>query len=163
ALATCERGGGCTSPEQDRMTFVDSHQAEFGNHGFCAQASTDPAFDRACFTDGGSFQTDPVRAPEQPLTCRQTADAFHRYPPRQRWIRTANDSYFTAMTYPYLRHLIPADIHDALWGVASAVYGGAMHPTAQGYAAMADAALPAARRLLGLPQAQTSAVPGSSP
>jgi len=30
------------------------------------------------------------------------------------------------------------------------VYGGAMHPTAEGHAAMADAALPAARRLLGL-------------
>jgi hypothetical protein len=44
----------------------------------------------------------------------------------------------------------PADIHDALWGVASVVYGGAMHPTAEGHAAMADAALPAARRLLGL-------------
>ena len=44
----------------------------------------------------------------------------------------------------------PDDIHDALWGAASAVYGGAMHPTAQGYAAMADAALPAVRRVLGL-------------
>jgi hypothetical protein len=29
-----------------------------------------------------------------------------------------------------------------------------MHPTAQGYAAIADAALPAARRLLGLPTPQ---------
>jgi hypothetical protein len=37
-----------------------------------------------------------------------------------------------------------------LWGGASVVYGGAMHPTAEGHAAMADAALPAARRLLGL-------------
>jgi hypothetical protein len=45
----------------------------------------------------------------------------------------------------------PPDIHDPIWGATSAVYGGAMHPTAQGYAAIADAALPAARRLLGLP------------
>jgi hypothetical protein len=30
------------------------------------------------------------------------------------------------------------------------VYGGAVHPTAEGYAAMADAALPAARAVLGL-------------
>jgi hypothetical protein len=46
--------------------------------------------------------------------------------------------------------LRPSDIHDALWGVLSAVYGGAVHPTAEGYAAMADAALPAARAVLGL-------------
>ena len=32
----------------------------------------------------------------------------------------------------------------------SAVYGGAFHPSAEGHAAMADAALPAAREVLGL-------------
>ena len=42
----------------------------------------------------------------------------------------------------------PADIHDATWGVVSAVYGGAIHPSAEGHAAMADAALPAACRRL---------------
>jgi hypothetical protein len=46
--------------------------------------------------------------------------------------------------------LKPSDIHDAIWGVLSAVYGGAVHPTAEGYAAMADAALPAVRGVLGL-------------
>jgi hypothetical protein len=56
------------------------------------------------------------------------------------------------MTYPEGMPAIlkPSDIHDALWGVLSAVYGGAVHPTAEGYAAMADAALPAARAVLGL-------------
>jgi hypothetical protein len=34
--------------------------------------------------------------------------------------------------------------------VLSAVYGGAVHPSAEGYAAMADAALPAVRGVLGL-------------
>jgi hypothetical protein len=153
ALATCAAGSGCRSVEEDRMTFVDEHQAEFKNHGFCAQANDDPAFDRTCFMDGRSFETDLRRAHEQPLTCQQPASAFRAYASRQRWIRTANDSYFAAMTYPdgTPKIMQPADIHDPLWGVASAVYGGAMHPTAQGYAAMADAALPAARRVLGLP------------
>lgn len=151
ALATCA-GGGCTSAEEDRMTFVDEHQADFKSRGFCAEADDDPAFDRTCFMDGRSFETDLLRAHEQPLTCRQPANAFRAYASRQRWIRTANDSYFAAMTYPdgTPKAMQPADIHDPLWGVASAVYGGAMHPTAQGYAAMADAALPAARRVLGL-------------
>ncbi len=44
----------------------------------------------------------------------------------------------------------PASIHDAIWGVLSAVYGGAIHPTAEGHAAMADAAMPAMRDVLGL-------------
>ncbi len=52
--------------------------------------------------------------------------------------------------------LQPTDIHDATWGVVSAVYGGAVHPTAEGHAAMADAALAAARQVLGLGAAAAS-------
>jgi hypothetical protein len=44
----------------------------------------------------------------------------------------------------------PADLHDATWGILSAVYGGAVHPTAEGYAAMADSALTVARSVLKL-------------
>ena len=56
------------------------------------------------------------------------------------------------MTYPEGLPLTqqPSDIHDATWGVISAVYGGAVHPTAEGHAAMADAALAASRSVLGL-------------
>jgi hypothetical protein len=71
-----------------------------------------------------------------------------------------NDSFFTAMTYPAMGDVAnPADIHDGLWGVASVVYGGAIHPTGEGHAAMADAALPAARRLLDLPTPALDANP----
>ena len=155
AIATCDSGGGCVSPDQDRMTFVDSHQAQFKNHGFCAQADNDPTFDRLCFmANGKSFksgQSDDTAA--NPMSCGKLASSFRAYDSRARWVRTANDSYFAAMTYPDgdAKFMQPTDIHDPLWGAASAVYGGAMHPTAQGYAAMADATLPAARRLLGLP------------
>jgi nicotinic acid mononucleotide adenylyltransferase len=44
----------------------------------------------------------------------------------------------------------PSNIHDASWGAMSAVYGGAFHPSAEGHAVMADAALPAVRYVLGL-------------
>src|SRR5262249_57119421 len=76
---------------------------------------------------------------------------FRPYASRARWIRTANDSYFTAMTYPegLPAVLQPSDLHDAIWGVFAAVYGGAVHPTAEGHAAMADAALPVARQVPG--------------
>ncbi len=86
------------------------------------------------------------------MACGEPPSNYQPYASRARWIRTANDSYFTAMTYPEGMPAIlkPSDIHDALWGVLSAVYGGAVHPTAEGYAAMADAALPAVRGVLGL-------------
>jgi hypothetical protein len=54
----------------------------------------------------------------------------------------------------------PADIHDATWGVLSAVYGGAVHPSAEGHAVMADAALPAAAAVLRLDAAEPSVMPG---
>ena len=151
-LATCEGGSVCNDPAE-RMTFVDAHQRSFNSHGFCARAASDPAFDRACFSPvGESFQANPIEASQQPLACGASVREFRPYAPRARWIRTPNDSYFTAMTYPDSVPITiqPADIHDALWGILSAVYGGAIHPTAEGHAAMADAALPAARRILQL-------------
>src|SRR5262249_59890573 len=88
-----------------------------------------------------------------PMACGYPASEFRPYAPRARWIRTANDSYFTAMTYPegLPAVLQPSDLHDAIWGIFAAVYGGAVHPTAEGHAAMADAALPAPRPALGPP------------
>ena len=151
-LATCDGGIICSDPAE-RMTFVDAHQRSFNRHGFCARSASDPAFDRACFSPAGeSFQANPVEASQQPLACGASVREFRPYAARARWIRTPNDSYFTAMTYPDSVPITiqPADIHDALWGVLSAVYGGAIHPTAEGHAAMADAALPAARRVLRL-------------
>jgi hypothetical protein len=119
----------------------------------CAHAPDDPEFDRKCFsTTGDSFETDPNAAADDPMACPLSASDYRPYAPRARWIRTANDSYFAAMTYPEGMPAVlkPSDIHDAIWGVLSAVYGGAVHPSAEGYAAMADAALPAAREILGL-------------
>jgi hypothetical protein len=56
------------------------------------------------------------------------------------------------MTYPQAlpSSMQPTDIHDATWGILSAVYGGAVHPTAEGHAVMADAAVPAAAGVLQL-------------
>ena len=56
------------------------------------------------------------------------------------------------MTFPegINTSLQPSDLHDATWGATSAVYGGAVHPTAEGHAAMADAAMPALRSVLGI-------------
>ena len=162
-LALCSGGIICNG-RSDAMTFVDQHQAAFADHGFCARAESDPPFDQQCFlSKGDSFVSDIVEAANNPMVCGVAASAFRAYSPRARWIRDANDSYFTAMTYPQAARAPnqPGDIHDATWGVLSAVYGGAIHPTAEGYAAMADAALPAATAVLGLggPQAPVTSEP----
>jgi hypothetical protein len=152
ALARCEAGAKCANPDTDSMTFVDAHQAEFADHGICAHSQQDPEFDRECFSpEGNSFESDPVQAATGPLVCSLRPSEFRPYAPRARWIRTANDSYFTAMTYPrgLPSTMQPANIHDASWGAMSAVYGGAFHPSAEGQAVMADAAIPAARAVLG--------------
>lgn len=152
-LAQCTAGVLCRDPRTDRMSFVDAHQPAFAQHGFCARSAQDPAFDRECFAaDGKSFDPNIVSAANEPLLCGRGASEYRPYLPRARWIRDANDSYFSAMTYPQglPAAMQPADIHDAGWGVLSAVYGGAVHPTAEGHAAMADAAFPAAAQVLSL-------------
>jgi hypothetical protein len=154
ALARCEDGRSCRDPSTERMTFVDAHQPAFASHGACARADDDPAFDRECFSGKGeTFESSLTKGATDPMTCGYPASEFRPYASRARWIRTANDSYFTALTYPegLPAVLQPSDLHDAIWGVFAAVYGGAVHPTAEGHAAMADAAVPAAREVLGLP------------
>ena len=161
ALATCRSGVLCRDPVADRMTFVDAHQAAFATHGFCARAAADPEFDRECFSvKGESFDPDIVTAANQPMLCGRGASEYRAYVPRARWIRDANDSYFSAMTYPQglPSSSQPTDIHDATWGVLSAVYGGAVHPSAEGHAAMADAALRAVTSVLQLDPSQTEIV-----
>jgi hypothetical protein len=161
ALAQCQSGVLCNDPAGDRMTFVDAHQPAFADHGFCARTESDPEFDRECFAlDGNSFNSDIVTGASQPMLCGRSAGEYRPYLPRARWIRDANDSYFAAMTYPQglPSAMQPADIHDATWGVLSAVYGGAVHPSAEGHAAMADAALPAAAAVLRLDAAEPSNV-----
>ncbi len=165
ALAACDTPGACRDPVNDRMIFVDQHRADFANHGFCARSEDDPVFDRECFSaKGESFETDPATAAAGPLVCNFRPRDFRPYAPRARWIRTANDSYFTAMTFPegISPVLKPSDLHDATWGATSAVYGGAIHPTAEGHAAMADMALPSIRAALDLqapPSIRTEPLP----
>jgi hypothetical protein len=153
ALALCVDGKNCRDPATNTMRFVDAHQAAFEMHGACARGDDDPVFDRQCFSGKGeAFRSGTTTAAVDPLSCGRSASEFRPYASRARWIRTANDSYLAAMSYPEGLPAIlqPSDLHDAIWGILAAVYGGVVHPTAEGYAAMADAALPALREALNL-------------
>jgi hypothetical protein len=152
-LARCEDPRHCRDPSTDAMTFVDAHQPAFEFHGLCARSAEDPAFDRQClFGPREAFRGGLTRAATDPMMCGYRPSEFRPYASRARWIRTANDSYLSAMTYPDGLPLIlqPSDLHDAIWGLLGVVYGGVLHPTAEGHAVMTDAALPAARKVLGL-------------
>ena len=63
-----------------------------------------------------------------------------------------SDAYFAAITFPSVKGALsrPSNLHDGLWGLFAGVQGGAIHPTAEGHAAMADAALPELAAALGL-------------
>lgn len=155
--ATCGGNDGCTNSARQTMLYADGHRGEFANHGFCATGGDDPSFDADCFlANGTSFLGAPTGL-DQPLRCGFRTREFRAYAARKRWVRTANDSYFAAMTYPTSLPIQSSDIHDAIWGLTGAVYGGAIHPTAEGHAAMADAALEAATKALGLKAGQAVA------
>ena len=160
ALVTCAAGSGCSKPAKNAMTWVDGHRAAFASHGVCAvDAASDPAFDTACFrAQGGSFVAT-VDGLDRPLACARDsqfqahqfqAHQFRAYASRARWFRTVNDAYFAAMTYATTLPVLftPSDIHDAVWGLTDGLYGGAIHPSAEGHAAIADATVVAARESL---------------
>ena len=123
-LALCEDGKSCRNPSTDRMTFVEAHQPAFALHGACARVADDPAFDRECFSGKGeTFESSLTKGATEPMACGYSPSEFRPYASRARWIRTANDSYFTAMTYPegLPAVLQPSDLHDAIWGIFAAV------------------------------------------
>ena len=103
ALARCEARHGLRAiPTTDRMTFVDAHQAEFAKHGFCARSDAGSGVRPRMLLRrrAKASMPDPVAAATAPLVCDCGPSEFRPYAPRARWIRTANDSYFTAMTFP---------------------------------------------------------------
>src|SRR5262249_19687669 len=100
ALALCEGGVLCTDAS-DRMTFVDGHQRTCADRASGAPRRADPASDRDCSAAAGpSSRESLVEGATDPLACSHSARESRAYGARSRWIRTANDSYFTAMTYP---------------------------------------------------------------
>src|SRR5262249_59151794 len=92
-----------------------------------------------------TFESSLTKGATDPMTCGYPASEFRPYASRARWIRTANDSYFTALTYPegLPAVLQPSDLHDAIWGVFAAVYGGGLAPPPRSPAPLGGAARPA--------------------
>ena len=153
ALARCEDGKSCRDPATERMTFVDGHQPAFASaRRLRARGRRSAIRSRMLFGNGESFDSSLTKGGDRPDGVRLSGERI----PSLRIARALGPDgqrqLLHRMTYPEgLPALLqPSDLHDAIWGIFAAVYGGAVHPTAEGHAAMADAALPAVREVLGL-------------
>jgi hypothetical protein len=123
-------------------TFVDAHRKAFLGRGICAGWS-ESAFSTA----------DDLRLP------RKIKGQWHPYNPadyqpyasRQRWFRTPNDAFMTGnfhVASSLLETVLGAETLSWFQILLASTYSGAFHPTAEGQAAIADAAVVAARAVL---------------
>ena len=123
-------------------SFVSAHRKAFLGRGICAG-----------WSDSALSSADDLRLPRKiggEWKPYNPAD-YRAYASRQRWFRTPNDAFLTGNF-----HVTPSLLHSVLgpdtvlWFqlVLASTYSGAFHPTAEGHAAMADAAVVAARNVL---------------
>ncbi|MEL7542297.1 MAG: hypothetical protein AAGJ70_00830, partial [Pseudomonadota bacterium] len=129
-------------------SFVDAHRRKFIGRGLCADGN--PVLDSASFDE---VSPDDVRMPRlvdgrwQPYP----PSAYRAYASRQRWFRTPNDAYLTGHYHTrrtIARRILSASKLQWFQLILASSYSGAFHPTAEGHAAMADAVMPTARRVL---------------
>ncbi len=131
-----------------KWSYVDAHRKMFVGHGLCADGNV-------ILADTGPFgsNADDVRIPRmvdgrwEPFP----PSAYRPYASRGRWFRTPNDAYLTAhyhVTTLIARKVLNAQKLRWFQVVLASTYSGAFHPTAEGHAAIADAVMPTARKVL---------------
>ncbi len=128
--------------KQNGWTFVTSHREEFRGRGICAG-----------YTDNAFTIADDLRMPRwtgrkwEPFN---PAD-WQAYVPRQRWFRTPNDAFMTGnfhVSESLMQKVLKLQGFSSFQLLLASIYSGAFHPTAEGQAAMADAVVVEARRVL---------------
>ena len=127
---------------QNNWTYVSSHRQQFQGRGVCAG-----------YTDNAFTIADDLRLPR--WTGRKwepynPAD-WQAYVPRQRWFRTPNDAFMTGnfhVSASLIQKVLKLQSLSSFQLMLASTYSGAFHPTAEGQAAMADAVVVEARRIL---------------
>lgn len=128
--------------KQNGWTFVTSHREQFRGRGICAG-----------YTDNAFTIADDLRLPRwtgrkwEPFN---PAD-WQAYAPRQRWFRTPNDAFMTGnfhVSESLMQKVLKLQGFSSFQLLLASIYSGAFHPTAEGQAAMADAVVAEARRVL---------------
>jgi hypothetical protein len=128
--------------KQNGWTFITSHREQFRGRGICAG-----------YTDNAFTIADDLRMPRwtgrkwEPFN---PAD-WQAYAPRQRWFRTPNDAFMTGnfhVSESLMQKVLKLQGFSSFQLLLASIYSGAFHPTAEGQAAMADAVVIEARRVL---------------
>ena len=127
---------------QNGWTFIASHREKFQGRGMCSG-----------YTDNAFSMADDLRMPRwtgkkwEPFN---PAD-WQAYVPRQRWFRTPNDAFMTGnfhVSESLLQRMMKLQSLSSFQLLLASTYSGAFHPTAEGQAAIADAVVIEARRIL---------------
>jgi hypothetical protein len=125
--------GGETAPKLP-WRYVTALVDKAWPHGFCAVRTCQGPLDCAAETAKmPGFESGPIfgHTPPQTSTPYDLKD-YRPYHTRERWFRTFNDAYLTTSWQATLTD--PSNVANAL----STLTTSAMHPTAEGYAAIAD-------------------------
>lgn len=131
------------SSRQFGWTFVGAHRARFNGRSICAG-----------WTGNAISTADDLRLPRK-INGRwepYNPAAWRPYASRQRWFRTPNDAFLTGhfhVSQSILQKAVPTKTLNWLQVLLASLYSGAFHPTAEGQAAIADAVVVEARRVLG--------------
>ena len=128
---------------QHGWTFIDEHREQFADHGFCAvnrekDHMISERLDLPRFTNNKWSIFNPSE--------------YKPYASRQRWFRTPNDAYLTGHFHTsgiLTRGLMRNKRSKWFQIVMAGTYSGSFHPTAEGHAAIADAVVRKARKILG--------------
>ena len=76
---------------------------------------------------------------------------WRAYASRQRWFRTPNDAFMAGnfhVARTVMQKAVPTSTLSWMQVLLASLYSGAFHPTAEGHAAIADAVVSEARRVL---------------
>jgi hypothetical protein len=123
-------------------TYVGAHRARFNGRSICAG-----------WIENAVSTPDDLRLPRrvegewQPFNPAN----YQPYASRQRWFRTPNDAFMTAhfhVSQSILQKALPTKTLNWFQVLLASLYSGAFHPTAEGQAAIADAVVVEARRIL---------------
>jgi hypothetical protein len=128
--------GGLATGAGTGFTLVTEHLAAFRRRGICAR---DPNRAEA---DGATMampRFNPLTSEFKPFHPAYYAPYAHRW----RLFHTPNDAFLTANT-----HHEKILLFDILQPVYAGLYSGAIHPTAEGHAIVADHVMPHARRVV---------------
>jgi hypothetical protein len=137
-------------------SYADAHRKTFVGRGLCAG-----------HTDGLGPLVDDLRLPRRRGGVWQPYNPVHYQPyaARLRWFRTPNDAFLTGNFHAagsVLQNVLKLQSFSWFQVLLAATYGGAFHPTAEGQAAMADAVVAKARRVLARHGQQSAAAAATS-